>query len=64
MCDEGIYIKGLHVHLYKLIKDDYPLIYLCHVCSSVLFSMMGEGDGIYLQLLHASFLRSGTGKRI
>jgi hypothetical protein len=25
---------------------------------------MGEGDGIYLQLLCASFLGSGTGKRI
>jgi hypothetical protein len=45
-------------------KEMTPLIYLCHVCSCVLFLRMGEGDRIYLQLLCASFLGSGTGKRI
>jgi hypothetical protein len=59
-------------HLYKWTRcirestneEMAPLIYLCHVCSSVLFLRMGEGDGIYLQLLCASFLGSRTGKWI
>jgi hypothetical protein len=39
-------------------------VYLCHVCSSVLFLRMGEGDRIYLQVICASFLGSRTEKQI
>ena len=46
-------------------KEMAPLIYLCLVCVLVYCSWgLREGDEIYLQLLHVSFLGSGTRKWI
>jgi hypothetical protein len=63
----GSYHMGLGGYLicpegYVMTNEEMTsLIYLSRVCSCWLFLRMGEGDGIYLQLLHVFFL-IGNGK--